>query len=151
MSSRIQRLLAPPTEIGIMAVAGPGPQPGVLAITADVRLYANVLNAASSLKWRISWARTMERAIEMSRPWAAPIVIYDANLPGIEWGEAFLQLREIANRSRVLLATTWIDEDLWQEVLRRNGYDIVERSAGSEELIRVFRFAWLSLHTPAEV
>jgi hypothetical protein len=38
-----------------------------------------------------------------------------------------------------------VDESLWREVLRRHGYDVVYRSAGSEELRRALRFAWLSL------
>jgi DNA-binding NarL/FixJ family response regulator len=93
----------------------------------------------------------MERAIEVYRPESMPIVIYDVNLPGIEWSRAFDRLRAVPNRPRILLAATRIDEELWRKVLQRQGYDIVERSAGSEELTRALHFAWLSLHTPATV
>jgi hypothetical protein len=125
--------------------------PGVLAVTTDIRFYSNVLNATHTLNWRTTWARWLERAIEIYRPESTPIVIYDINVPGIEWGQAFERLHTLSNRPRIFLAATRIDEELWSEVLRRHGYDIVARSAGSEELSRVFRFAWLSLHTPAAV
>jgi hypothetical protein len=74
-----------------------------------------------------------------------PIVVYDVNLPGSEWGRAFDRLSDIPDRPRILLAATRIDEDLWRSVLQRQGYDTVERSAGSAEYMRAFHFAWLSL------
>jgi hypothetical protein len=57
-------------------------------------------------------------------------------------------MNAVPNYRRILLAAPSIDEDLWREVLVRHGYDVVKRSAGSEELKRIFRFAWLSLQTP---
>jgi CheY-like chemotaxis protein len=151
MSSRIQRLFAPPSDLRIMGLKECNLRPGVLAITADIAFYAQVLSATSSLGWRTEWARWMERAIEVYRPESMPIVIYDVNLPGIEWSQAFDRLRAVPNHPRILLAATRIDEDLWRKVLQRQGYDIVERSASSEEFTRVLHFAWLSLHTPAMV
>lgn len=76
---------------------------------------------------------------------SSPIVIYDSNLPGVEWGWAFDQLSAVPSRPRILLAAPSIDEELWRNVLHRHGYDVVERAASSEHLGRVFRFAWLSL------
>jgi hypothetical protein len=151
MSARIQRLLAPPAELGVMGLRECNLHPGVLAVTTDIRFYSNVLNATHSLSWRTTWARWLERAIEIYRPESMPIVVYDINMPGIAWGRAFERLHALPNHPRIFLAATRVDEELWSEVLRRRGYDIVERSASSEELSRVFRFAWLSLHAPVMV
>jgi hypothetical protein len=88
MFTRAHRLLAPQA---------------VLAVTADIRFYSGVLNAASSTEWRTEWARTLRRGIEISSLKSTPIVIYDANLPGIEWGCAFDLLSAVPDPRRILL------------------------------------------------
>jgi DNA-binding response OmpR family regulator len=145
MPSLIQRLLASPTACGFTEIAEPDCHPGVLAITADIRLYSGILNACGSARMRTEWARSLTRAIEICRGKPTPIVIYDGNLPDVEWGSAFDRLTLVSNHSRILLASSSIDEDLWRTVILRHGYDVVERSASSDELRRVLRFAWLSL------
>lgn len=149
MSRQIQRLFAPPAESANKEITIPNLRPGVLAVTADIRLYAGVLHAASSVHWQADWARSLGRAIEICRLESTPIVIFDSNLPGVEWGWAFDLINAVPRQRKILLAAATIDEDLWRKVVLRRGYDIVATSAGSEELKRVFRFAWLSLATPA--
>ena len=151
MPGLIQRLFAPSQDRGDTKIIGNNRYPRVLAVTADLCFYSGVLNAASSAQWRTDWARTLNRAIEICLSETPPIVIYDGNLPGVEWGQAFDRLSALPNHPRILLAAPSIDEELWRNVLRRNGYDVVERAASSEQLGRVFRFAWLSLLTPAVV
>jgi hypothetical protein len=151
MLGLIQRLLAPSPDRRVTEIIGNNRHPRVLAVTADIGFYAGVLNASSSAEWRTDWARTLNRAIEICRSKSPQIVIYDSALPGVEWGWAFDRLGEIPNHPRILLAAPSIDEELWRNVLRRHGYDVVERAASSEQLGRAFRFAWLSLLTPADV
>lgn len=149
MSGQIERLFIPPAEAESTKITRTNVRPGVPAVTADIRLYSGVLHAASSVHWQAEWARTLGRAIEICRLESTPIVIFDNNLLGVEWGRAFDLIDAVPNHRRILPASPSIDEDLWRKVVLRRGYDIVGRSAGSEELKRVFRFAWLSLVTPA--
>lgn len=152
MLGPIQRLLAPPPDREITQVRENSRQPPrVLAVTADLRFYSCVLSAASSARWRTDWARTLNRAVELCRLKSPPIVIYDSNLPGVDWRHAFERLSALPGCPRILLAAPTIDEELWRNVLRSHGYDVVEREANSEQLERVFRFAWLSLPTPADI
>jgi len=72
-------------------------------------------------------------------------VIFDRNLPNVDWRRALDQLSAAASNGRVLLAAPEVDEDLWRLVLRRHGYDVLVRSADTEQLKRELRFAWLSL------
>jgi hypothetical protein len=151
MLGLIQRLLGPPPGRRVTEIIENNCQPRVLAVTADIGFYAGVLSAASSAHWRTEWARTFSRATEICQSKSPPIVIYDSNLPGVDWEWAFERLSTVPNRPRMLLAAPSINEELWRNVLRRHGYDVVERAASSEQLGRVFRFAWLSLLTPADV
>lgn len=117
----------------------------VLVVTADLGFFSGVLLAACSCQWRAHWARGLNRAIEISRCEHTPVVVFDANLPRVDWETAFDRLIAISPDQRILLAAASQSEELWQEVLKRRGYDIVRRSAGSAELGRAMRFAWLSI------
>lgn len=146
VSALIQLLLSSPADDG-----KPAPDPGarVLAITSDLAFYADVLNAATTVRLSTGWARNVSRALEICSLRPAPVIVYDARLRGIEWRRAFDLLSLFPCHPRILLAADRIDETLWHKVLEHRGYDVVERSAGAHELARAFRFAWLSLHTPA--
>jgi DNA-binding response OmpR family regulator len=152
MLGLIQRFFASLPDTAIAEIpANKSRKPRVLAVTADLAFYSGVLSAASSARWRTDWARTLNRAVEICRLKSPPIVIYDSNLPGFDWRSAFDRLSAVPSHPRILLAAPSIDEELWENVLRRHGYDVVERAANSEQLERVFRFAWLSLPTPADI
>ena len=150
MTGLIQRLLALPGNSGTTGISECNPHFRVLAVTTDIGFYASVLSAANSARWRTEWARTLNGAVEICRSKSTPIVVYDGNLPGVEWGYAIDRLTTVANRQRIFLAAASIDEDLWRKVRERHGYDVVQRSASAEELRRLFHFAWLSLVTPAD-
>ena len=124
-------------------------QPQILTISADVSFYTWVLGAANSWGWRAEWVRSVKRGVEICRSEYTPIVIYDRNLPNVDWRRALDQLSMAASTSRVLLAAPEVDEDLWRLVLRRHGYDVLARSADAEQLKRELGFAWLSLQDSA--
>jgi hypothetical protein len=121
----------------------------VLAITADLRLYSSITTAAGALGWNAEWARSMKRGLQRCQSGRIPIVIYDGRLPGADWRRAIGQLSAAASQARILMATDEIDDDIWQIVLRRRGYDVFVRSADPEHVRRELRFAWLSLQEPA--
>lgn len=139
-----QPLLTPPDFVS-PAASRVRPDPRVLAVTADVAFYAGVLGAGTDARWRIDWARSLGRAVETCALKAVPLVIYDTKLPGVDWQWALDCFAAIPHAPKVVLAAASVDEDLWCDVLRRHGYDVVERSANPESLRRILRFAWLSL------
>jgi len=123
-------------------------RPGILAVTADLGFYSSILCAACSYGWSAEWASSMNRGLEICRSGHILIVIYDRNLPGVDWRYGMDRLSAAASHARIFLAAPRIDEDLWRAVLRRRGYDVLARSAGSEQLKRELWFAWLSLQEP---
>jgi hypothetical protein len=119
-------------------------QPAVLAITSDDRLYYLLLSASIDLRWKISRARTIERALELCRSQPTPLAIYDECLPGVDWREALPGVTGFPDHPVVVLAASEVNEEIWRSVLRYRGYDLVRRAAGSEEWKRELRFAWLA-------
>jgi CheY-like chemotaxis protein len=120
------------------------PLPSVLAVTSDDRLYYLLLSASIDLHWKITWARTLERALELYRSQPIPLVIYDQRLPGLDWRDVLPEISRLPDHPVVLLAASEVNEEIWELVLRRSGYDAVERSSGSQEWRRALWFAWLS-------
>jgi DNA-binding response OmpR family regulator len=145
MAGLIQRLLPARGESGERERA-PGPLcPRVLVVSADVRFYADVLSAVNSRVWQADWARSLESAVEVSKAGAIPIVVYDENLPDVDWRDAFRRLAQLTHCPRLLLAAREVDEQLWRRVLLSRGYDVVPRNADSTQMRRTLRFAWMSV------
>ncbi len=120
-------------------------RPGIVAVSADLSFYSRILAGACSWGWSAEWANSMNRAVEICRSKDVQIVIYDRNLPRIDWRVALDRLQAVAPDARILMASTEIDEDFWRGVLRRRGYDVMARTANWEQVKRELRFAWLSL------
>ena len=118
--------------------------PGVLAITSDDRLFYLILSASIDLSWKITRARTIERAFELCSSQPAPVIIYDECLPDVDWRDALPVVTGFPEHPAVLLAVSEVNEEIWHGVLKCRGYDAVRRSAGSEEWRRELRFAGLS-------
>lgn len=123
--------------------------PGILAITADVGFYSSVLSAAYDYSWRAEWASTMSRGLKICDSQPVNIVVYDRDLPGVDWREGLRSLSRTVTQPRILLAANNVDEDLWRTVLRLRGYDVLSKPARQEQLKRELRFAWLSFDAPA--
>jgi len=120
-------------------------RPGIVAISADLNFYSRMLAGACSWGWSADWANSMNRAVEICRSKHVQIVIYDRNLPCIDWRVALDRLRAVVPEARILMASTEIDEDFWRRVRRRRGYDVMARTASWEQVKRELQFAWLSL------
>lgn len=136
---RIPRLFSDETRI-----AG-GADPGILAITADVSFYSCVLNAACSAGWTADWAPSIGRGLNICGTKEVRIVVFDRNMPYINWRTAVRQFGRTEPHPRILVASADVDEDLWSVVIRLGGYDVLPRSASSAQLGRELRFASLSL------
>lgn len=145
MCGFVQRMVAAPDSPRTADSLVVDSDPGILAITADLRFYSSVLSAACSWGWSAEWATSLTRGLEICESRPIRIVIYDRNVPAVDWRYALDRLRASAATARVLVAAPRIDEDLWRTVLRRHGYDVLARTATSAQLRRELRLAWLSL------
>ena len=71
-----------------------------------------------------------------------PLVIYDRDLPGEDWREAFAKLGSQSRPLRILLASRVVDDYLWEQVIHNHGFDVVAKPFQPERLRRVVTFAW---------
>ena len=114
----------------------------LLAITSNDRYYATLVDIASSSGWEIRRAGTVQEALELLHTAHVPLILFDWDENGDNWRDGVKRLGAAPSHPCVLLVARFIDDNLRQEVLRFRGYDVLPRSAGPEEIVRMIQFAW---------
>jgi DNA-binding NtrC family response regulator len=115
----------------------------VLAMTAsgsDVTLLRKMLAGTG---WELRIANDLEEAAAFLGTRAASIVLFDRDLPDVDWRQA---IGKLANEhSRVILASFVADDYLWEEVIHCGGYDVIAKPFREDEVIHMIHFAWAAL------
>jgi len=113
----------------------------LLAITRGADEKAALARIAADLQWKLSIAESADEAVQLLGDEPLPLVICDRDLPG-DWRQT---VACIANRRDVLcvvLASSVIDDYLWDEVIKQRGYDVVSKPFEADQLRRAVTFAW---------
>jgi DNA-binding NtrC family response regulator len=92
--------------------------------------------------WRISIVRSSDAAIPLLKEQPIPLVICDRDLPGEAWQDVLAKVAAQPQAVCVLLASSVMDDYLWNQVIRHNGYDVVAKPFQPDELRRAVTFAW---------
>ena len=114
---------------------------GLIVITTDPAFAANMSEIASSFDWNFWQAPTVEDAMPLLLAEPIPLVIYDVQHREDDWQPAFGRLRGLSSERCLLLASPAAGPYLWQEVIRRGGFDLLSRSAARDETARKLAFA----------
>ncbi len=113
----------------------------LLLITPDDDLYLSVHNAAKHCGWQLERVRSVEQSLHSLDTLPVRLVIYDWTPEGDDWRFAIDRLSARPDRPCILLASRVIDEYLWADLVTHGGFDLIHRSADTEQLIRAVRFA----------
>ncbi len=73
------------------------------------------------------------------------LVLYDRDLPDADWREAIRELAAGQHRRGVILASSVVDDYLWEEVIQLGGYDVLSKPFREEEVIHAVEFAWSAI------
>jgi DNA-binding NtrC family response regulator len=93
--------------------------------------------------WELRIANDLEEAAAFLGTRAASIVLFDRDLPDVDWRQA---IGKLANEhSRVILASFVADDYLWEEVIHCGGYDVIAKPFREDEVIHMIHFAWAAL------
>ncbi len=92
--------------------------------------------------WRISIVGSSDAAIALLKDQPIPLVICDRDLAGEAWPDVLAKVAAQPQAVCVLLASSVMDDYLWHQVIRHNGYDVVAKPFQPEELRRAVTFAW---------
>ncbi len=72
---------------------------------------------------------------------AAPVVLFDRDLPAAEWRDVVRLLSSAPHHPSVVLISRVVDDYLWHEVIRLGGYDVLAKPLHSEAVVRSLRLA----------
>jgi DNA-binding response OmpR family regulator len=120
----------PASQLVSIVVAGAGdPDRGLLSQAADRR------------NWDIQFTSCCEEAWTVANQLLAPIILWDRDLPETEWREAVRTLASLPNRPIVIILSKAADENLYGEVFRAGGFDILVKPLRTESLLRTVKLA----------
>jgi DNA-binding NtrC family response regulator len=90
-------------------------------------------------------------SVERARSWIAccgrlPIVICDRDLPDGGWRQLLQETEALPSPPKLIVSSRFADEELWMEVLRAGGHDVLRTPFEAGEAYRVVRFASEAWH-----
>jgi len=98
--------------------------------------------AATTNQWHIAFANSAAEAQTLLTKSQVPVLVCDRDLLAPDWGSDVEQLSAVSPRTCILLVSKVADEYLWNEVVRRGGYDVLYKPLQQDELIRGVKLAW---------
>ena len=112
---------------------------GLVIDEQDRRLLAGL---GSRHQWSVTFADSFETAQALAVELRASAILCDREAPGREWREVVEALSSGVHRPCVLLVSSVVDDYLWNEVVRRGGYDVPSKPLREEDLVRAIKLAW---------
>jgi len=79
------------------------------------------------LRWELDYAADLQIALVNLQNRTFDVVIYDQHLPNQDWRLAVTSLAASAPLSSILLLSPRGHPELWNEVIRRGGHDILSK------------------------
>src|SRR5580692_8259377 len=128
------------TYIAPSRVALPSRVPVVALVVAEEDRSV-LADASRQQTWEVHFAESCEQASAMANRLAAPVILLDRDWPGTEWRSAVESLAALPHRACVVLVSGVADAYLWQEIVRRDGYDILSKPLRRNEVMRVVKLA----------
>ena len=87
--------------------------------------YESIGRFCRRLRWRLKYAADLPAALTNLQTQSFEVVIYDHELPDQDWRLAVTSLANLTPRSSILLLSPLGHPELWNEVIRRGGHDIL--------------------------
>ncbi len=104
-------------------------------------------NVSGSEVFDLHFAETCEEACAIANQVAAPVILVDRDWPGTDWRTAVESLASLQHQASVILVSGVADDYLWQEVIRRGGYDVLLKPLRADGVTRIVKLASLYLES----
>lgn len=102
----------------------------VLIVSAET--YETFRRLCSRLRLELVYSMSLPRALLSLRDERFDVVIYDRELPQQDWRAAISALAQASPTSSILLLSPAIQPDLWSEVIRKGGHDMIGKPVSEE-------------------
>ena len=95
----------------------------------------------------VHFAESCEEAFTLANQWNAAVIFFDRDWPGTDWRAAVESLAASSHHACVILMSGVADDYLWQELIRRGGYDVLPKPLRNDTVSRVIKLALSYLHS----
>jgi DNA-binding NtrC family response regulator len=99
------------------------------------------LSTSAGDGWYVHFAESCEQASAFAERLSAPVILFDRDWPGTDWKAAVTNLAALPHHACVILVSGVADANLWQEVVRRDGYDVLAKPLRAENVLRAVKLA----------
>lgn len=133
---------------GRMSLPAPVPVVALIVHEMDRQVLRSV---AGPQALEMHFVESCEQARTAAENLAAPVILLDRDWPGSEWRLWVERLAASPHEPCVILVSGVADAYLWQELIRRGGYDILAKPLREGNVARIVRLAlsWASAPKPA--
>jgi DNA-binding NtrC family response regulator len=80
-------------------------------------------------------------AIALAQQLIAPVILFDRDWPETEWRIAIEKLAALPHGACIILMSGVADDYLWQELIRRGGYDVLAKPLRTDAAARALKLA----------
>jgi DNA-binding NtrC family response regulator len=102
----------------------------------------NVLSGISDREpVEIHFAESRVEAWDTLNRLNSPLILYDRDWPDAEWRTTVQTFASSPHRSCVILASRVADDNLWQELIRCGGYDLLAKPFRADDVARALKLA----------
>jgi DNA-binding NtrC family response regulator len=102
----------------------------------------SVLSSVSSLeRLDVRFAESCEEACSTANQLTAPVILLDRDWPESEWRTTVQRLKASPHRACVILVSGVSDVYLWEEVIRRGGYEVLPKPLQADKVTRTLKLA----------
>jgi DNA-binding NtrC family response regulator len=99
----------------------------------------------------VHFVESCEEACAVANELTAPVILFDRDWAGSEWKTVVECLAVSPHRACVILMSSVSDDYLWQELIRRGGYDVLPKPLQADNVARLVKLAvsfWNSAPKP---
>ena len=118
------------------------PKPSILAIVPEGADRVTLDAISRSAGWELVFEGSLA-ATSIGMEGLPPIVFYDCRIPDPEWSRSVRMLSRAATRPCVILVSPRCDRNLWDELERARGLDILRSPVDPEQARAAVGRAWL--------
>jgi DNA-binding NtrC family response regulator len=93
-------------------------------------------------QWDLVLTESCEEALEALKKMRAAVILYDRDLPGLDWRDALEKLSAARPDCPIVLTSSVNDEYLWDEVVHKGGYDVLSKPLQEDLTVRAVNLAW---------
>ena len=127
------------------------PASRILAIVSQGPTRLLVQAISRDAGWSVTLSDTASAFIIQNTTGLPPIIIYDREVDSHTWREAVGLLTRHSPRPYVILLSAYADPNLWDELQRAGGCDIVRTPVSRDHLIQAVTRAWMLWQSQQQV